>query len=46
MLVFNGGGGGGTTVGNGVVLGCDGGGGKLTNIVFYARLELYTKVQV
>ena len=46
MLIFNGRGGGGTAVGNGVVVGCGGGGGKLIDVVLYARLEPYTKVQV
>ena len=43
MLIFNGGGWGGgvTVVGNGVVMWCGvvEGGGKLTNVVLYDRLE-------
>ena len=47
MLVFNGVEGGATGVGNGVVvMGGEGGGGKLTNVVLHDRLEPYTKVQV
>ena len=36
----------GTVVGNGVVVGCGGGGGGVTNLVLYVILEPYTKVQV
>ena len=33
-------------VGNGVVVGCGGGGWEIKKVLLYARLEPYTKVQV
>ena len=44
MLIFNGGWGVGNVLGNGVVVGCDGGGWEILKT--YARIEPYTKFQV